>query len=68
MNGTLAAPPMPESEIASLETLGQLVAAVSLLAAFLMSWLLVRRELDRRRYAAWDADWQAIDPRGRQRK
>jgi hypothetical protein len=68
MNGKLAAPPLLESDVSSIETLGQLAAAAALITAFLVSWLLARRELDRRRYAAWDADWQAIDPRGKQHK
>jgi len=37
-------------------------------ALFTLAWVLARKELDRRRYAAWDADWQATDSHGRQRK
>jgi hypothetical protein len=64
LDGTLAAPPVQESQVSNLQMLGQMAGAVALVMALLVSWGLARHELDRRRYAAWDADWQATDHRG----
>jgi hypothetical protein len=68
MDGKLAAPPMLESQISNLEMLGQMGTVALLALVLLVAWQLARHELNRHRYAAWDADWQAIDPRGRQRR
>jgi hypothetical protein len=67
-DGRLAAPPLLESQVSDLVTLGQAGSVAALVLMLLVSWHLVRHELDRRRYAAWDADWQATDPRGTQRR
>jgi hypothetical protein len=66
--GRLADPPLTDGQVASLATLGQGFSAVMVVALFTLTWVLARKELDRRRYAAWDADWQATDSHGRQRK
>jgi hypothetical protein len=67
-SGKLADPPLTDDQVASLATLGQGFSAVMVVALFTLTWVLARKELDRRRYAAWDADWQATDSHGRQRK
>jgi hypothetical protein len=67
-SGRLADPPLTDGQVASLATLGQGFSAVMAVALFTLAWVLARKELDRRRYAAWDADWQATDSHGRQRK
>jgi hypothetical protein len=67
-DGKLTAPPLLKSQVSDLVTFGQAASVVALVLVLLVSWHLVRYELDRRRYAAWDADWQATDPRGTQRR
>jgi hypothetical protein len=66
-NGQLAAPPLLDSQVDDLTTLGQATSVVALVVTLTLGWAGVRRGLDRRRFAAWDADWQAIDRRGTQR-
>jgi len=67
LNGQLAAPPLLNSQVDDLTTLGQATSVVALVVALTLGWAGVRRGLDRRRFAAWDADWQAIDHRGTRR-
>jgi hypothetical protein len=68
VSGELTAAPLQDTQIASLVTLGQGVSALTLAVVVALAWSLARQSLDRRRYAAWDADWQAADPRGTQHK
>jgi hypothetical protein len=63
LNGKLGAQPLQGSQIASLTSLGEVAAFVTLVAVLAMATGLARHELDRRRLAAWEADWRAIDPR-----
>lgn len=67
-SGKLADPPLREAQVADLRTLGQVVSVIALAVVLTLAWTLARQELDRRRYAAWDADWQATDSHGTQRK
>jgi hypothetical protein len=67
-DGRLADPPLTDEQIASLTTLGQAMSAITAIALLALMWALARKVLDRRRYAAWDADWRATDSHGRQRK
>jgi len=67
VNGQIAAPPLVNSQVDDLTTLGQVTSVVALVVALTLGWAAVRRGLDRRRFAAWDADWQAIDHRGTRR-
>lgn len=67
LNGQLAAPPLLDSQVDDLTTLGQATSVVALVVALTLGWAGVRRGLERRRFAAWDADWQAIDHRGTRR-
>jgi hypothetical protein len=66
--GKLIDPPLTDDQVTSLTTLGQVSAATAVVALLALALALTRKELDRRRYAAWDADWQATDSHGRQRK
>jgi hypothetical protein len=66
--GKLADPPLTDSQVASVTAFGQAASGIMLLALLALTWLVARRELDRRRYAAWDDDWQSTDSRGSQRK
>jgi hypothetical protein len=62
-DGQLTDPPLQDSQIAdqvvSAEIAGVLVLAVTLA----VTGLLARRALDKRRMAAWDADWRTTEPR-----
>jgi hypothetical protein len=62
-NGQLTSHPLGDSQVASLTKLGEItgVAAVALLLTIV--GVLARRSLDKRRMAAWDADWQSTGPR-----
>lgn len=55
--------PMLASEASSQRALAALLAPVGLGMVLLGAWRLARRILDKRRMAAWDADWQATGPR-----
>ena len=66
--GQLAAPPLLNAQVYELATLGEVTSVLALVMAALLARALARHELDRRRYAAWDADWRAIDSRGTHRK
>ncbi len=63
LNGQLGVQPLQDSQVASLTTLGEVASLVALVAVLTIATGLARHELDRRRYAAWEADWRAIDPR-----
>jgi hypothetical protein len=62
-DGQLTEPPLQDSQVADQVTLAQIggVAALAMLLA--VAGLLARRALDKRRMAAWDADWLATGPR-----
>ena len=66
--GKLADPPLTDSQVASLTVFGQASSGIIAAVLLALTWVLARRELDRRRYAAWDDDWQSTDSRGSQRK
>lgn len=67
-SGKLADPPLTNDQVASLTTFGQAMSALAAAALLALTYALARKELDRRRYAAWDADWRSNDSHGRQRK
>jgi hypothetical protein len=62
-DGQLTSMPMGESQVAYVADLGEIagVAAIALLLALV--GVLARRSLDKRRMAAWEADWQSTGPR-----
>jgi hypothetical protein len=68
LDGQLAAPPLEDFQVSDLTTMGQVASAVGLALILIMARALIGHELDRRRYAAWEADWQGIDPRSSQHK
>jgi hypothetical protein len=67
LDGKLGVQPLQDSQVASLTTLGETASLVALVLVLAAARGVARHELDRRRFAAWEADWRAIDPRA-QRK
>lgn len=61
--GQLTGPPLGPAQVASRAQLAAAAAAGSLAIALIAAGWLARRSLDRRRLAAWDADWLATGPR-----
>ena len=62
-SGRLTGPPLQTSDVAAQHTIAALFAPAALGLLLLAGWALARRMLDRRRMAAWDADWQVTGPR-----
>jgi len=62
-DGQLTSPPMGESQVASLTDLGEIAGAAAVAVLLAVVGLLARRSLDKRRMAAWEADWQSTGPR-----
>ena len=62
--GRLARAPMSPAQAAVQATFTAAMAAVCWAMLLLCAGLASRRLLDARRLAAWDADWEAVDPRG----
>jgi hypothetical protein len=61
--GRPATAPLRASDASSQRALAALLAPAALAMVLLGAWALARRILDKRRMAAWDADWQATGPR-----
>jgi hypothetical protein len=61
--GQLADPPLGPTQLASRALLAEAAAVGSLATVLIVAGWLARRSLDRRRLAAWDADWLATGPR-----
>ena len=66
--GQLTGPPFGPTQLAGRAQLAAGAAVGSLAAALIVVGWLVRRSLNRRRLAAWDADWLANGPRWSQRR
>jgi hypothetical protein len=64
LDGQIALPPLTDSQVASLTTSGRAAAVLALLLVLAGASGLARHELDRRRFAAWEADWLATDSPG----
>lgn len=62
-DGTLADPPLQDSQIAGDTALAGTVSVIALAVLLTATGMLARRELDKRRIAAWDAEWRATGPR-----
>ena len=62
-DGQLTSQPIGESQVASLADLGEMAGAAAVALLLAIVGFLARRSLDKRRMAAWDADWQATGPR-----
>jgi hypothetical protein len=60
--GKLEGTPVRRADVPIWETFGALAAAVLAVAAVAITGLLARRALDRRRLAAWDAEWSRTGP------
>lgn len=60
--GQLTDPPLPSSQIADRTRLAEGAAVGVLAVTAIVIWWLARWSLDRRRMAAWDADWLASGP------
>jgi hypothetical protein len=67
-SGRQAGQPLQGSDIAAQRTIAALLGPVVLGLVLLGGWRLTRRTLDRRRMAAWDADWQITGPRWTSRR
>ena len=61
--GHLTSPPLQLSDVAGQRVLAALLSPVVLGLVLLGAWKLARQVLDRRRMAAWDADWRVTGPR-----
>lgn len=66
--GQLADPPLSHAELAARVWLVTELAAGALAVALVVAGWLARRGLDRRRMAAWDADWLETGPRWSSRR
>jgi hypothetical protein len=62
-SGRQTGQPLQGSDVAAQHTIAALLGPVVLGLVLLGGWALTRRTLDRRRMAAWDADWQITGPR-----
>jgi hypothetical protein len=61
--GQLTGPPLGPTQLASRAQMAAAAAAGALAITLIVAGWLARRTLDRRRLAAWDADWLATGPR-----
>ena len=61
--GRLTGPPLSRDQVAGRAQLAVGVAVGGLAVLLMMAAWLARRGIDRRRMAAWDADWMANGPR-----
>jgi hypothetical protein len=62
-DGTMAAPPLQQQEIARLADLAAAGAVIVLAGALTAAWAAAHRALDRQRMAAWEAEWASAGPR-----
>jgi hypothetical protein len=66
--GQLTAAPLSASQVARRADLSEVLAVAGLVVMLIVVGRLVRWALNRRRLAAWDADWLANGPRWSQRR
>jgi hypothetical protein len=62
-DGQLTDPPLTDSQVASQQNLAETFSVIVLAIALAVTGVLARWALDKRRMAAWDADWRATGPR-----
>lgn len=62
-SGDLASAPLVNAQVADQGAFGEVLGVVAAAGVLALAGVLARRALDRRRMAAWDADWQATGPR-----
>lgn len=60
--GNLSGPPLTDNQIAGQADLAGATAAGALVLLVLCEGVIIRRVLDRRRMAAWDAEWSLTGP------
>jgi hypothetical protein len=61
-SGTPTGPPLEHPQVADQAALAGTLAALGLAGTLTVAGVLVRRAIDRRRLAAWDAAWDATGP------
>jgi len=62
-DGKLTAPPLQDSQVSGDTIFGEVCGGTAVAVTLALSWLLARWALDRRRLAAWDAEWRSAGPR-----
>jgi hypothetical protein len=62
-DGQLTGPPLQDAQVAGQTVLGEAFGVAALAGLLIITGVLARRALDKRRMAGWDADWQATGPR-----
>jgi hypothetical protein len=62
-DGQLADPPLQDSQVAGQTGLAATLGVAAFAIALIVVGVVVRLALDKRRMAAWDADWLATGPR-----
>jgi hypothetical protein len=66
--GQRTEPPLQHSQVVGRADMSRVLAVAALAATLILVGWLGRRALDRRRLAAWDADWLATGPRWTSRR
>jgi hypothetical protein len=67
-SGRLTDPPMQHAQVAHQAALAALLAPAAFAVLLILAWALTRRALDRRRLAAWTADWSVTGPQWTSRR
>ena len=67
-DGQLTVAPLQDSQVQGDTLFGGIGGALAVTVTVTLTWVVVRRMLDRRRMAAWDAEWRATGPRWTTRK
>ncbi len=62
-DGQLTDPPLQDSQVAGQMFLAEIFGVVTFATLLIITSMLVRRTLNKRRMADWDADWLATGPR-----
>jgi hypothetical protein len=62
-SGDMAPPPLPASELSQMAECAAAGAGIGLVVLLLIARAVMRHALNRRRMAAWDAGWAAVEPR-----
>jgi hypothetical protein len=62
-SGRLAGPPLTDSQVMNRVAFAAVIAPTATAVALLAAGMLTHWVLDRRRLAAWDAEWRATGPR-----
>jgi hypothetical protein len=68
VSGRITAPPLLNTQVADLTTIGEGGAVAALLLVLLAARIGAKYELNRRRFAAWDASWRAVEAQSSRRR